>query len=75
MTSPTSREDLAAVMMSRICDRAKELSEQGMKADAFGVAVGAVLIAQLVKSQERIDRLEGDIQLLTELLASLEEKQ
>ena len=67
-----SAADRAEALVKKICERAKELTDQGMKFDAYGLAAGAVLGGQLIKALERIERLEGDIRLLTDLLASLE---
>ncbi|MCY1297331.1 hypothetical protein D9M70_467670 [compost metagenome] len=67
-------EDRAKALAKKIAETAKEFADQGMKSDAYGLAAGAILCGQLVKALERIDRLEGDIKLLTDLLASVEEK-
>jgi hypothetical protein len=74
MSTASITADRAEAMVRKIADRAKELTGQGMKSDAFGLAAGAVLGAQLAKALERIERLEGDIKLLTELLANVERK-
>ncbi|MCY1557474.1 hypothetical protein D9M68_943240 [compost metagenome] len=71
----TATQDRAEDLVKRIGEVAKELLDQGMKSDAFGMAAGAVLAGQLVKALDRIERLEGDIRLLTDLLASVEGKQ
>lgn len=64
----------AEALVKKIGELAKELADQGMKSDAYGLAAGAVLGGQLIKALERIERLESDINLLTDLLASVEEK-
>lgn len=48
--------------------------EKGMKSDVYGIAASAVLGVALADSLIRIERLEGDIQLLTDLLASVEDR-
>ncbi|SDK67815.1 hypothetical protein SAMN05216189_10479 [Pseudomonas delhiensis] len=65
--------DRAEELVKRIGAQAKEASAGGAK-EAFGLATAAILSGQLIKALERIERLEGDIKLLTELLASVENK-
>lgn len=64
----------AHALTKEILDAAKELREKKI-VEPFATAAVAILAAQLVKSLERIERLEGDIQLLTDLLAGLEKTQ
>lgn len=65
--------DRAEKLSRRIADEAKEFANAGAK-EPFGMAAGAILTGQLIKALERIDRLEGDIQLLVDLLANVEGK-
>lgn len=67
----SSSADRAEKLCRRIADEAKEFANAGAK-EPFGMAAGAILVGQLIKSLERIERLEGDIKLLTELLANVE---
>lgn len=67
----STSEDRAQELGRRIIDEAKEFANAGAK-EPFGLASSAILVGQLIKSIERIDRLEGDIRLLTELLANVE---
>lgn len=67
-------DDRAKALAKRIAEAAKEFADQGVKSDAYGMAAGAILCGQLVKALERIERLESDINMLTDLLASVEEK-
>lgn len=68
----TTTADRAEALVKRIAERAKEMAAEGVKTEAFGLAAGAVLGGQLIKALERIERLEGDIKLLTEMLANVE---
>tara|TARA_R110002124_G_scaffold101397_1_gene248927 strand:+ start:5621 stop:5842 length:222 start_codon:yes stop_codon:yes gene_type:complete len=68
-------ETKSKAMLKRITDGAKELRDQGIKSEPFAVAASGVLIAQLILSQERIERLESDIKSLTDMVADLEAKQ
>lgn len=70
----SASEDRALALAKRISEVANEIAGQGVKSDAYGMAAGAVLGTKLLKALERIERLEGDIRLLTDLLASVEEK-
>ena len=65
-------EPKAKAMLKRITDGAKELRDKGAKAEPFAVASSGVLLAQLIMSQERIERLESDIKSLTDMVADLE---
>ncbi|MCY1356657.1 hypothetical protein D9M69_431150 [compost metagenome] len=65
--------DRAEALMKRIIAKAQEAAKDGAK-EAFSLATAAILGGQLIKALERIERLEGDIKLLTDLLASVEEK-
>lgn len=69
----TTSEDRAKALAKRITDAAQEAAKAGVK-EAYGVAGVAVLVGSLTQAFERIERLEGDIKLLTDLLASVEEK-
>ncbi|WP_339487845.1 hypothetical protein [Pseudomonas sp. EL_65y_Pfl2_R95] len=53
--------------------KAKELAAEGTK-EPFGIAAGAILSVYLIRAFDRIERLEGDIQLLTDLLAGVEDR-
>ncbi|HGN0903298.1 TPA: HK97 family phage prohead protease [Pseudomonas aeruginosa] len=64
-------EDRAQKLARRIIDESKEFANAGAK-EPFGMAAAAILTGQLIKSLVRIERLEGDIKLLTELLANVE---
>ncbi|MCY1271086.1 hypothetical protein D3C76_1737870 [compost metagenome] len=66
--------DKAEALVKRIIDQAKEFVDQGVKSDAYAMAASGILAAQLIKALDRIEGLEGDIKLLTDLLASVEEK-
>lgn len=66
--------DRAETLAKRIIERARELASEGVTQDSYAMAAGAVLGGQLIKALERIERLEDDIKLLTDLLASVEEK-
>lgn len=70
-----STADRAEALLERINEAAKEFADKGMKSDAYGLAGSAILCGQLVKALERIERLESDISLLTDLLAGLEKTQ
>lgn len=75
MTTPsTIAADRAAALVRRISQSASELAKDGTK-EAFALAGVGILSGHLVKALDRIERLEGDIQLLTDLLAGLENKQ
>lgn len=65
--------DRAEALMKRIIAKAQEAAKDGTK-EAFSLATAAILGVKLIKALERIERLEGDIKLLTDLLASVEEK-
>lgn len=67
----TTSEDRAKALTERITAAAQEAAKAGVK-EAYGVAGVAVLAGSLIKALERIERLEGDIKLLTEMLASVE---
>ncbi|MDT4824837.1 hypothetical protein FQZ97_581010 [compost metagenome] len=71
----TSSADRAEALVKRIIDQAKEFEGQGVKADAYAMAASGILAAQLIKALDRIERLEDDIKLLTDLLASVEGNQ
>lgn len=74
MTTPSaSAADLAKSLVQRINQSAREIAKDGTK-EAFAVAGVGILAGQLVKALNRIERLEGDIQLLTDLLASVEDR-
>lgn len=64
--------DRANALMKRILDSAKEARNQGVKVEPFATASAAILAGQLVKSLDRIDRLESDIESLTAMVADLE---
>ena len=66
--------DRAEELTKRIADLAKESAKDGVK-DAFELATCAILCGQLVKALERIERLESDINSLTDLMAGLEKTQ
>jgi len=68
MSDPGAR---AEELMKRIIAKAQEAAKDGTK-EAFSLATAAILGGQLIKALERIERLEGDIKLLTELLANVE---
>ena len=68
-----STADRAEALVQRINQSARDIAKDGVK-EAYALAGTAILVGQLVKALERIERLEGDIQLLTEMLASVEEK-
>ena len=67
----TAAQDRAEALVKRIGERAKEFVGEGFK-DGWSAATAGVLAAELIKSLERIERLEGDIKLLTDLLANVE---
>ncbi|WP_271407640.1 hypothetical protein [Pseudomonas sp. Q1-7] len=58
--------DRAESLVKRISERAKEFADQGMKSEAFGLAAGAVLSAQIAKVLERIEKLESEQALLAD---------
>ena len=64
-------KDQGKALTQRINDAAREAAKSGVK-EAYGVAGVGVLTGCLVKALDRIDRLEGDIKLLTDLLADME---
>ncbi|WP_444437110.1 hypothetical protein [Pseudomonas sp. A6] len=68
MSDPGAR---AEELMKRIIAKAQEAAKDGTK-EAFSLATAAILGGQLIKALERIEHLEGDIKLLTELLANVE---
>ncbi|MBG6551164.1 HK97 family phage prohead protease [Pseudomonas aeruginosa] len=63
--------DRAQALIKRITEAAREAAKGGVK-EAYGVAGVGILTAHLIKALERIERLEGDIKVLTELLANVE---
>lgn len=67
----STSEDRAQKLARRIIDESNEIAKAGVK-EPFGVAAAAILTGQLIKSLVRIERLEGDIKVLTELLANVE---
>ncbi|EPF1843927.1 hypothetical protein [Pseudomonas aeruginosa] len=69
MNSTTIR---AQKITSEISADAKYLREQGLRNEAFAHATSVTLSLHLIKALERIERLEGDIKVLTELLANME---
>lgn len=69
-----TRQTRANALTKEILDAAKELREKKI-IEPLATAAVAILAAQLIKSSERIERLEGDIQTLTDLLAGLEKTQ
>ncbi|GAB3380299.1 hypothetical protein [Azotobacter armeniacus] len=64
---------MAERLFRRIDEEAAEFRKEGLK-DAYTTAAVGIICAHLAKSIGRIERLEGDIKLLTDLLASVEEK-
>lgn len=70
----TTSEDRARALVKRINEAAQEAAKEGLK-EAYGVAGVGILAGHLIKAFERIERLEGDIKLLTDLMAGLEDKQ
>lgn len=72
-TPSASAADRAESLVQRINQSALELAKDGKK-EAFALAGVGILAGQLVKALDRVDRLEGDIQLLTDLLASVEDR-
>lgn len=75
MTTETLTADRAEALLQRILDESKELSSSGMKSDAIGLAAAAILSARLIKALERIELLEGNLDVLTSMMAELEGKQ
>ena len=67
----STSEDRVQKLARRIIDESKEFANAGAK-EPFGVAAAAILTGQLINSLVRIERLEGDIKVLTELLANVE---
>lgn len=65
-------QDRAEALVKKIAERAKEAADDGVKQDAFALAAAAVLAGQLAQALVRIETLESDVRLLTDLLASLE---
>lgn len=63
--------DRAQALIKQITEAAREAAKGGVK-EAYGVAGVGILAAHLIKALERIERLEGDIKVLTELLANVE---
>ncbi|MBV6222263.1 hypothetical protein KUU55_00640 [Pseudomonas aeruginosa] len=61
----------AQALIKQITEAAREAAKGGVK-EAYGVAGVGILAAHLIKALERIERLEGDIKVLTELLANVE---
>lgn len=61
----------AQALIARINEASQEAQRAGVK-EAYGVAGAGILAAHLIKAFERIESLEGDIKLLTDLLASVE---
>lgn len=68
-----STADRAEALVQQINQSARDVAKDGVK-EAYALAGTAILVGQLVKALERIERLESDISLLTDLLASVEEK-
>ncbi len=67
----STSEERAQKLARRIIDESKEFANAGVK-EPFGMAAAAILTGQFIKSLVRIERLEGDIKVLTELLANVE---
>lgn len=65
--------DRAEALVKRIATEAADMAKAGAT-ESFGLACAGILSGQLIKALERIDRLEGDIQLLVDLLANVEGK-
>jgi|GEM_PF-4998936 len=68
MQSPS---DQAKQIAADILKSAAEVRKSGTP-EAMAVAVAGILSGKLAKANERIERLEGDIRLLTEMLANVE---
>ena len=64
----------AEKIIRRIGEQAKELRKEGLGDASYVTAAVGILCAYIADSIERIERLEGDLQALTDLLASVEEK-
>lgn len=71
MSTSADRAEAIANIANRIANDAREFAKAGSK-EPFGMAAAAILTGQLIKSLVRIERLEGDIKVLTELLANVE---
>ena len=69
-----STADRAEALVQRINQSARDVAKDGVK-EAYALAGTAILVGQLVKALERIERLESDINSLTDLLAGLEKTQ
>ncbi|HBO5903511.1 TPA: hypothetical protein L4651_001352 [Pseudomonas aeruginosa] len=63
--------DRAQALIKQITEATREAAKGGVK-EAYGVAGVGILTGHLIKALERIERLEGDIKVLTELLANVE---
>lgn len=63
--------DRAQALIRRIGAEAAEIAKDGTK-DAYSIASTVILSIHLIKALVRIESLEGDIKVLTELLANVE---
>lgn len=63
--------DQAKQITAEILKSAAEVRKSGTS-EAMAVAVAGILSGKLAKANARIERLEGDIKVLTEMLANVE---
>lgn len=73
VSTDDKRDKRARALAKEISDGEEELAKEGLK-EPYAVAGVAILGGNLILAIERIERLEGDVKLLTDLLASVEEK-